>query len=353
LIHIGVGCDENGKAYDSENKTLRTLKDRANPYEKLFESTGRFPYVYIPCYPIGQIWGMPLVVNLIPLQDTLNFCWVKLMRNVKKVIVPREIWSGRAGIKKFQLTDADGENVILDQTCPIRPSDAVFVPPIPNISDTLIKVIELTKSVFQDVSGLLEILRGTNPSGVTAGVALSQLGNYASSRPAIMAEKIGDGFKKVREMLAYIAQDFDANQFTIPDQSAEEIKYRDYNPEQTNSVRFQVTGTRRKEFQELSQMLLMMAQLKKEGIDPEILLRYEDDPSILKLYMDIKKSQEQAAAQQMQVMQAVEQQKQQHETSMKREGNALEMAKIAMQSQQRNNGNQSSMESKPTKSKEG
>lgn len=293
LIYVGVGLDDKESPLSADSSETVVLRDGPNPFPKLFANTGRFPFVFIPCYSIGAIWGMSAVVNLIPMQDSLNALWVKLLQNVRFVVKRRAIVHGRSGIKDGTLTDAENEVVFLNEKCPLHPRDAIYYPEVQPIVNEIMVCMSGTKDTMRDISGVLDVVRGGTEPGVHAGIAIQLLQAKADNRILLKAQRISNGMMRVAEMLAYIAQDKDEGSMTIPDSTGKEREFVEYNADETRDIGFQVIGSRRKSIQEIAGLLQLVADLEAKGISGELVIRYDDDPRMLELWLDLKKEREQ------------------------------------------------------------
>ncbi|KKN72293.1 hypothetical protein LCGC14_0412440 [marine sediment metagenome] len=336
LINIAVGCDADSKV--GGEPELLVLLDRHNPFEKLYENTGRFPFVYIPCYPTDDLWSMSVVSNLIPLQDGLNRIVRQLMHNVDLVVNPKTIWHGRAGVKKNDITNRPGEQIILDLVCEVKPSEASFSPPIPPIVHHLLPVIAWYRAVMRDVSGEVDVARGEKPGSVTSGVAINLLQVKADNRTLLKAERISIGFKQAREMLAYIAQQFDEEEFDVPDESVRESQqFIPYNPENTRGLGFRVVGTKRRSMSEMIQILTAVAELEQYGVPGDLVLEYAEDPRLQQLFTEKREERRQ---QELELKQMEIQAQQQQQTQQIEGGIAQQVIANAMQQAQQGNGGQ-------------
>jgi len=249
LIYVGIGLDDKNSPLSADNAETVVLRDGPNPFPKLFANTGRFPFVFIPCYSIESIWGMSAVVNLIPMQDSLNALWVKLLRNIQFVVNRRALVHGKSGIKDGTLTNADNEVVFLNEKCQLRPQDAIYYPEIQPIVNEIMACMSGTKDTMRDVSGVLEVTRGRTEPGVKSGIAIQLLQAKADNRILLKAQRISNGMMRV----------------------AEEAK----------------------------------------GISGELVVRYDDDPRMLELWLDLKEEREQREAEAIEM-----QEKQQGEERM-------------------------------------
>jgi len=303
IVTIGVGVEANGFVKESDPNVV-VLNDRKNRFEKLFEGTrteerpGQFPFLRTLCYPTDDKWSMSIATNIMLLQDALNKEWRRLLENIDSVIRPSLFLSELLGIEESEITNMSGQIFVIDGA--INPADirntfgTIVIPPV--INDILIAIEKLRESI-ERVSGLTDVLRGDNPSGVTAGVSLDLLRAQGETRILLSPDRLSFMMQNARAMLAYISQDFDTEKMVLPNESKQDKdEFTDFDPDETRDIGFRVEGTRRKTMTEMFAILAAMAELRAKGIDPTLALMYEDDPRFLAMVIETDKELKQEAA---------------------------------------------------------
>ncbi len=295
VINFGVGVNEDGTDKDGKSNVM-LLMDRENQFKRLYEQTGRFPFVEILAYPTNEVWSQSVIRPLIPLQNALNDAWNQTLDNVGVVNSPKKIIHGQAGIKEGQLKNKPNEEVILPEGSDLPPDQAMVWSKIPPVVQHMIPVIREIKDAMRNASGVRDVSRGETPGSVTAASAIHLLQVRAENRTLLRAEDISDGMEQVKEGLAYVAQDFDQDVMQIPDDSRDsEEQFTKYDPAKSKNITIRVVGVRRKGTAEVVEILQAVAQIETTTGLGELVLMYDEDPRMHKLFLDLKAKKDEAA----------------------------------------------------------
>lgn len=287
IVNVAVSAKDDGTPEEDPNLTV--LMDRPNIFKKLYQNTGRFPFEEFLCYDTDDLWSQSIIRPVKPLQDKLNDVWNKISDNADVVINPKMITTRAAGITKTKLTNETGQVIILPLDCGLLPRDAVHWTNIPSIVHHLLPIVHELKDAIRDASGVLDVTRGEKPGGVTAASAINLLQVKADNRMLMAGVAISRGFKRIKESLAYIAQDFDDDMLEIPNESmTDKQEFTSYDPEDTRDTLIRVVGVRRKSMSELMQLLIGVAEVEQKTGMGELVLMYAEDPRLHDMYVKLK-----------------------------------------------------------------
>lgn len=148
------------------------LKDEPNPYE-----TGRFPFFLFKDIDVPfQFWGEGEVRWLLSPQESINDLSNQIIDNAKHTA--NQIWiiDKNAGIPHGQLTNRPGLVIRKNPNSTVERSNPPSMP---------MYVSEKISSLKQDIeviSGVHDVTRGQNPSGIESGAAIMALQEAAQTR---------------------------------------------------------------------------------------------------------------------------------------------------------------------------
>lgn len=148
------------------------LEDKENPYE-----TGRFPFFLFKNIDVPfQFWGEGEVKWLLSPQKAINDLTNQIIDNAKHTA--NQIWvtDKNSGIPKGQLTNRPG--------LVIRKNPGTVVERIspPSMPMYVSEMINSLKYDIEVVSGVHDVTRGENPSGIESGTAIIALQEAAQTR---------------------------------------------------------------------------------------------------------------------------------------------------------------------------
>jgi hypothetical protein len=173
----------------------------------------------------------------------------------------------------------------------------------------------------------MDVTRGENPTGVTAGIALSVLDSNANERISSPAKSLSLALAQAKENMAYIAQELDDAPMVLPDDRVEtDNKFENYDPEVVRDQSIRVTSVERLPLDQVIAILNAVADLEAKGLPGEMVLRYIDDPTLHQLY--VQKKQERVLAEQMAMMEQEQMAEEGANTEFEREvvGKAVDAA---------------------------
>jgi hypothetical protein len=325
LINVAVGASADGSA---DKSSVKTLLDRPNPFEKLHMNTGRWhPYSYAPYEGRKGIWSNSLVTKILPLQRGLNDAWNTWIKNAKLVNNPRMLAHKSLGLKAGSITNQPGEITEVPESYNFPANTALTFMSVPSIAQHFIPIRESFLNAIRDVSGIMDVTRGENPTGVTAGIALSVLDSNANERISSPAKSLSLALAQAKENMAYIAQELDDAPMVLPDDRVEtDNKFENYDPEVVRDQSIRVTSVERLPLDQVIAILNAVADLEAKGLPGEMVLRYVDDPTLHQLY--VQKKQERVLAEQMAMMEQEQMAEEGANTEFEREvvGKAVDAA---------------------------
>lgn len=148
------------------------LKDEPNPYE-----TGRFPFFIFKDIDVPfQFWGEGEVKWLLSPQQAINDLSNQIIDNAKHTA--NQIWiiDKNAGIPQGQLTNRPG--LVIRK----NPGSSVERPSPPSMPMYVSEKINSLKNDIEVISGVHDVTRGQNPSGIESGTAIIALQEAANTR---------------------------------------------------------------------------------------------------------------------------------------------------------------------------
>jgi hypothetical protein len=179
------------------------------PGEKMFLK-GECPFVQVCPAPLyDYFWGQSEVQRLVYLQQLRNQRIVQIMDLLSKQVNPPTALSGFTGIldeKNFALNRAGGllasdmPNMKVEKLAPQMPPD-------------LFKEIAQIDAMFEEASGIVNVLQGKGEAGVRSSGHASQLARLGSSRAKRRALVIEDGLSKMATLYLKLMQRYDATHF--------------------------------------------------------------------------------------------------------------------------------------------
>lgn len=183
------------KLYDSEEDPR--LGDKS------FYDHGRYPFVFIPCYPVeGRIWGMGDVELLIPTQDLINDLDdqirmnARLMGNIQIVVgmasgINPKKWTNRPGLK-IPARDPSAWQMVAPPSIPAY---------IPNRRVQAMQEAEI-------ISGRPDVVEGRRSSGVRAASAILALQEAGNRRARHKKLFLQEGLSQIFELCVDYLKEF-------------------------------------------------------------------------------------------------------------------------------------------------
>lgn len=148
------------------------LSDKKNPYKD-----GKFPFVLMKNYDVPfEFWGVGEVEQILSPQNYINELTNQIIDNAKNTANMQWIIDKNSGISQGKLTNRPGLVVRKNPGSEVR-RDAP--PPMPTY---VREQIDVLKSDIQDISGVLDSLKGEKQTGVVAASAILALQEASQSR---------------------------------------------------------------------------------------------------------------------------------------------------------------------------
>ena len=180
------------------------------PGESVFLK-GELPFVQICPNPLyDYYWGGSEVQRMVFLQELRNKRLTEILDLLSKQVSPPIALIGFTGIldeKNFALNRAGG---LLSTDMPNAKVEKLA----PTIPPDLFKEIDKIDAMFEEVSGIGNVLQGKGEAGVRSSGHASQLARLGSSRAKKRALVIEDSLEKVATLYLKCMQIYDPTHFT-------------------------------------------------------------------------------------------------------------------------------------------
>ena len=180
------------------------------PGESVFLK-GELPFVQICPNPLyDYYWGGSEVQRMVFLQELRNKRLTEILDLLSKQVSPPIALIGFTGIldeKNFALNRAGG---LLSTDMPNAKVEKLA----PTIPPDLFKEIDKIDAMFEEVSGIGNVLQGKGEAGVRSSGHASQLARLGSSRAKKRALVIEDSLEKVATLYLKCMQVYDPTHFT-------------------------------------------------------------------------------------------------------------------------------------------
>jgi hypothetical protein len=148
------------------------FEDKENPYE-----TGRFPFFLFKDIELPfQFWGEGEVKWLLSPQQSVNDLYNQVIDNAKHTANMQWVVDKNAGIPAGQLTNRPG--LIIRK----NPGSEVRRDSPPSMPMYVSEMIERLKYDIKVISGVYDVTRGENPTGIESGTAILALQEAAQTR---------------------------------------------------------------------------------------------------------------------------------------------------------------------------
>jgi len=186
-------------------------------YDRLGESVflkGELPFVQICPNPLyDYYWGGSEVQRMVFLQELRNKRLSEILDLLSKQVSPPTALIGFTGIldeKNFALNRAGG---LLSTDMPNAKVEKLA----PTIPPDLFREIDKIDAMFEEVSGIGNVLQGKGEAGVRSSGHASQLARLGSSRAKKRALIIEDSLEKLATLYLKCMQVYDPTHFTDMD----------------------------------------------------------------------------------------------------------------------------------------
>lgn len=286
MIDLYVWNDET-KDYQIITKAQPDVIIYDRPMNEMFLK-GELPIIQLcPNPQYDYFWGQPEVQKLIVLQDMRNRRMTEILDLLSKQVNPPTALTGFSGIideKDFALNRPGGLFMSDMQTTKVEKL-------APNIPQDLYSQLREIDSMFEEASGIVNVLQGKGETGVRSSGHASQLARLGSSRAKKRALVIEDALEKMSTLYLKLLQVYNDTHLV----DVEGVKFI---PEQfTRDYVVKVDAHSNSPIFMEDLRSLAFNLFKAQAIDKESLLDLLDPPMKQLLKDRLKKMDEKAASQ--------------------------------------------------------
>ena len=179
------------------------------PGEQVFMK-GELPFIQIcPNPQYDYFWGQSEVQRLVMLQSLRNRRMTEILDLLTKQVAPPTALMGFTGIldeKNFALNRAGG---LLSTDMPNARVEKLA----PNMPPDLYESIREIDQMFEEASGIVNVLQGRGEAGVRSSSHASQLARLGSSRAKKRALIVEDSLEKIATQYLKMMQQYDKTHF--------------------------------------------------------------------------------------------------------------------------------------------
>ena len=288
------------------------LEDKKNPY-----NDGKFPFVLMKNYDVPfKFWGSGEVEQIVSPQRHVNELTNQIIDNAKNTANMPWIVDKNCGIGVGKLTNRPGLVIRKNPGSEVRRDNPPVMP------EYVRAQIDALKSDIQDISGVLDSLRGDKQTGITTASAILALQESSQSRIRlkikIMEYALGDVANTVYSRMQQFwkfdrwirVTDIEGN--TNLQQINEQILKNNYD------MKVMAGSTMPVNKNAMLDLMIRLAQTNAEDgmpvVDRRSLLEYlplGDKKAIIQRYDELKQQQEQQQQEQLNQQQAMQQQQMQ------------------------------------------
>jgi hypothetical protein len=202
--------------YDDSINDYRVVT-LADPYVLIFDRPletmflkNEAPFVQIcPVPAYDYFFGFSEVERLIPIQELLNQRWMDIMHLLAKQARPPIAFSGFQGITDEIMAAFDSPDGQVNTDMPGAKADPV----LPQIPADIWKDIDYLNMMFEDTSGINNVMQGKGESGVRSSGHASQLARLGSSRVKKRAMIVEDSLEKLATLYLQMMQKYDKRRY--------------------------------------------------------------------------------------------------------------------------------------------
>ena len=174
------------------------LSDKKNPYKD-----GKFPFVLMKNYDVPfKFWGVGEVEHILSPQIYVNELTNQIIDNAKNTANMQWIIDKNAGIGQGKLTNRPGLVIRKNPGAEVRRDTP---PPMPTY---VREQIDVLKADIQDISGVLDSLKGEKQTGVVAASAILALQEASQSRIRLKIKIMESNLTELANMVYSRMQQF-------------------------------------------------------------------------------------------------------------------------------------------------
>lgn len=285
------------------------LDDKKNPYKD-----GKFPFVLMKNYDVPfKFWGVGEVEQILSPQIYINELTNQIIDNAKSTANMQWIIDKNSGIGQGKLTNRPGLVIRKNPGSEVRRDTP---PPMPTY---VRETIDVMKADIQDISGVLDSLKGEKQTGVVAASAILALQEASQSRIRLKIKIMESNLSELANMVYSRMQQFwkldrwvritDIEGNPLFREIGQRVLQNDYD------LKVQAGSTMPVNKNAMMDLMIRLAQTNAEDglpvVDRKAILEYlpvGDKKAITDRFAELQAKQEQQALEQQQAEQQLQQQ---------------------------------------------
>ena len=285
------------------------LDDKKNPYKD-----GKFPFVLMKNYDVPfKFWGVGEVEQILSPQIYINELTNQIIDNAKSTANMQWIIDKNSGIGQGKLTNRPGLVIRKNPGSEVRRDTP---PPMPTY---VRETIDVMKADIQDISGVLDTLKGEKQTGVVAASAILALQEASQSRIRLKIKIMESNLSELANMVYSRMQQFwkldrwvritDIEGNPLFREIGQRVLQNDYD------LKVQAGSTMPVNKNAMMDLMIRLAQTNAEDglpvVDRKAILEYlpvGDKKAITERFSELQAKQEQQQLEQQQAEQQLQQQ---------------------------------------------
>ena len=285
------------------------LDDKKNPYKD-----GKFPFVLMKNYDVPfKFWGVGEVEQILSPQIYINELTNQIIDNAKSTANMQWIIDKNSGIGQGKLTNRPGLVIRKNPGSEVRRDTP---PPMPTY---VRETIDVMKADIQDISGVLDSLKGEKQTGVVAASAILALQEASQSRIRLKIKIMESNLSELANMVYSRMQQFwkldrwvritDIEGNPLFREIGQRVLQNDYD------LKVQAGSTMPVNKNAMMDLMIRLAQTNAEDglpvVDRKAILEYlpvGDKKAITERFRELQAKQEQQQLEQQQAEQQLQQQ---------------------------------------------
>ena len=285
------------------------LDDKKNPYKD-----GKFPFVLMKNYDVPfKFWGVGEVEQILSPQIYINELTNQIIDNAKSTANMQWIIDKNSGIGQGKLTNRPGLVIRKNPGSEVRRDTP---PPMPTY---VRETIDVMKADIQDISGVLDSLKGEKQTGVVAASAIRALQEASQSRIRLKIKIMESNLSELANMVYSRMQQFwkldrwvritDIEGNPLFREIGQRVLQNDYD------LKVQAGSTMPVNKNAMMDLMIRLAQTNAEDglpvVDRKAILEYlpvGDKKAITERFSELQAKQEQQQLEQQQAEQQLQQQ---------------------------------------------
>ena len=285
------------------------LDDKKNPYKD-----GKFPFVLMKNYDVPfKFWGVGEVEQILSPQIYINELTNQIIDNAKSTANMQWIIDKNSGIGQGKLTNRPGLVIRKNPGSEVRRDTP---PPMPTY---VRETIDVMKADIQDISGVLDALKGEKQTGVVAASAILALQEASQSRIRLKIKIMESNLSELANMVYSRMQQFwkldrwvritDIEGNPLFREIGQRVLQNDYD------LKVQAGSTMPVNKNAMMDLMIRLAQTNAEDglpvVDRKAILEYlpvGDKKAITERFSELQAKQEQQQLEQQQAEQQLQQQ---------------------------------------------